>query len=64
MTPMESDVLSTNLHTVLNLLHDLILERQLTENVVRSNARLTAVHVLPPRYASAGGNPEALELGL
>lgn len=63
-TLMKSDVLSTNLHIVLNLLHDLILDRWFTENVVGSNAGLTAVHVLPPGYASEGENPEALELGL
>lgn len=52
MKPMESDVFNTNLHSFLNLLYDLILERWFTENVVRSNAGLTAVQVLPPGYAT------------
>lgn len=54
MKLMESNVLSTNLHAFLNLLHNLILEGWFTENVVRSNAGLTAVHVLPPGYTSVG----------
>lgn len=48
---------NTNLHSFLNLLYDLILERWFTENVVRSNAGLTAVQVLPPGYASMGQKP-------
>lgn len=43
-------MLSTNLHGFLDLLHNLILEGRFTENVVRSNAGLATIHVLPPSY--------------
>lgn len=43
---------NTDLHRLLNLLYDLILERGFAEDIVWSYAGLTTVHVLSPGYAS------------
>lgn len=52
--------MNTDLHSFLNLLHDLILEGGFTENIVGSDACLTTIHPFSPGYAPEGEKPEEL----